>query len=39
MGLVVARELELLGSHGMAAHAYPEMLRWSSPDGSTRAGW
>ena len=26
MELVVARELELLGSHGMAAHGYPEML-------------
>ncbi len=26
MDLVVGRELELLGSHGMAAHAYPEML-------------
>ncbi len=26
MDLVVARELELLGAHGMAAHAYPEML-------------
>jgi D-arabinose 1-dehydrogenase-like Zn-dependent alcohol dehydrogenase len=26
MELVVGRELELLGSHGMAAHAYPEML-------------
>jgi alcohol dehydrogenase len=26
MHLVIARELELLGSHGMAAHAYPEML-------------
>ena len=26
MGLVVARELQLLGSHGMAAHDYPEML-------------
>jgi D-arabinose 1-dehydrogenase-like Zn-dependent alcohol dehydrogenase len=26
MDLVIARELELLGSHGMAAHAYPEML-------------
>jgi alcohol dehydrogenase len=24
--LVVGRELELLGTHGMAAHAYPEML-------------
>ncbi|MFE4058603.1 zinc-dependent alcohol dehydrogenase family protein [Streptomyces sp. NPDC059096] len=27
MGPVVARELEILGSHGMAAHAYPEMMR------------
>jgi alcohol dehydrogenase len=26
LGLVVARELEVLGAHGMAAHAYPEML-------------
>jgi alcohol dehydrogenase len=26
MDLVIARELELLGTHGMAAHAYPEML-------------
>jgi D-arabinose 1-dehydrogenase-like Zn-dependent alcohol dehydrogenase len=26
MDLVIARELELLGSHGMAASAYPEML-------------
>ena len=26
MDVVIARELELLGSHGMAAHAYPEML-------------
>ncbi|HET7305831.1 MAG TPA: alcohol dehydrogenase catalytic domain-containing protein [Segeticoccus sp.] len=26
MDLVVAHELEILGSHGMAAHAYPEML-------------
>ncbi|SIS19291.1 alcohol dehydrogenase [Williamsia sterculiae] len=26
MGLVVARELQLLGSHGMAAHTYPAML-------------
>jgi alcohol dehydrogenase len=26
MELVIARELRLLGSHGMAAHAYPEML-------------
>jgi D-arabinose 1-dehydrogenase-like Zn-dependent alcohol dehydrogenase len=27
MDLVIGRELELLGSHGMAAHAYPAMLR------------
>jgi alcohol dehydrogenase len=26
LGLVVARELEVLGSHGLAAHAYPELL-------------
>ena len=26
MDLVIARELELLGSHGMAAHDYPEMM-------------
>jgi D-arabinose 1-dehydrogenase-like Zn-dependent alcohol dehydrogenase len=26
MNLVIGRELELLGSHGMAARAYPEML-------------
>ncbi|WP_062349666.1 zinc-dependent alcohol dehydrogenase family protein [Herbidospora yilanensis] len=26
MGRVIAWELELLGSHGMPAHAYPEML-------------
>jgi len=26
MDRVVARELEIYGSHGMAAHAYPEML-------------
>ncbi|MFI7586931.1 zinc-binding dehydrogenase [Spongisporangium articulatum] len=26
MDLVVARELEVLGSHGMAAHSYPELL-------------
>jgi D-arabinose 1-dehydrogenase-like Zn-dependent alcohol dehydrogenase len=26
MDLVIALELELLGSHGMPAHAYPEML-------------
>jgi D-arabinose 1-dehydrogenase-like Zn-dependent alcohol dehydrogenase len=26
MDLVIGRELAILGSHGMAAHAYPEML-------------
>jgi alcohol dehydrogenase len=26
MGRVLARELEIVGSHGMAAHAYPELL-------------
>ncbi|MCB0630382.1 MAG: zinc-dependent alcohol dehydrogenase family protein [Saprospiraceae bacterium] len=26
MGMVIANELEILGSHGMQAHAYPEML-------------
>jgi alcohol dehydrogenase len=26
MGLVIARELEIYGSHGMAAHDYPTML-------------
>ncbi len=26
MHLVIGRELQVLGSHGMAAHAYPEML-------------
>lgn len=26
MGLVIARELEIYGSHGMQAHKYPEML-------------
>jgi alcohol dehydrogenase len=26
MARVIAYELEILGSHGMAAHAYPEML-------------
>ncbi len=27
LGLVIAWELEVLGSHGMQAHRYPEMLR------------
>jgi alcohol dehydrogenase len=26
MNLVIARELEILGSHGMQAHRYPELL-------------
>lgn len=26
MGLVIGSELEILGSHGMAAHTYPEMM-------------
>jgi D-arabinose 1-dehydrogenase-like Zn-dependent alcohol dehydrogenase len=26
MGMVIARELEIIGSHGMAAHDYPAML-------------
>ncbi len=26
MELVISRELEVIGSHGMAAHAYPRML-------------
>ena len=25
MGVIIAHELEILGSHGMQAHAYPEM--------------
>jgi len=31
MDLVIARELEVLGSHGMAAHAYPELLALRLP--------
>lgn len=27
MHLVIAKELKILGSHGMQAHAYPEMMR------------
>jgi alcohol dehydrogenase len=26
MGLVMSHELEIIGSHGMQAHKYPEML-------------
>jgi D-arabinose 1-dehydrogenase-like Zn-dependent alcohol dehydrogenase len=32
MELVIGRELQLLGSHGMAAHAYPEMLSLIAAD-------
>jgi alcohol dehydrogenase len=35
MGLVIARELELLGSHGMQAFEYPRMLRMIA-DGQLR---
>ena len=37
MDLVIARELELLGSHGMAARAYPELLALVEPGGCARA--
>ena len=36
MDRVIARELEILGSHGMAAHEYPEMLARIA-DGATAA--
>jgi alcohol dehydrogenase len=29
-GLIVANELEILGSHGMQAHRYPQMLEMIS---------
>jgi len=31
MELVISRELEILGAHGMAAHAYPELLALRLP--------
>jgi alcohol dehydrogenase len=31
MHLVIARELAVLGAHGMAAHAYPELLALRLP--------
>jgi D-arabinose 1-dehydrogenase-like Zn-dependent alcohol dehydrogenase len=37
MDLVIGRELSLLGSHGMAAHAYPDMLAQVA-DGRLRPG-
>jgi len=30
MGEVIAKELQLIGSHGMQAHQYPAMLQWIS---------
>jgi alcohol dehydrogenase len=27
MDIVIAKELQLFGSHGMAAHTYPELLQ------------
>jgi len=37
MDLVIARELEIYGSHGMAARDYPAMLRMVV-DGTRRPG-
>ena len=37
MDLVIARELEIYGSHGMAARDYPAMLRMVA-DGTLRPG-
>ena len=37
MNLVIARELEIYGSHGMAARDYPAMLRMVA-DGTLRPG-
>jgi D-arabinose 1-dehydrogenase-like Zn-dependent alcohol dehydrogenase len=37
MGLVIARELEIYGSHGMAARDYPAMMRLVT-DGTLRPG-
>jgi len=37
MDLVIARELEIYGSHGMAARDYPEMMRMVA-DGALRPG-
>jgi len=37
MDLVIARELEIYGSHGMAARDYPAMLRMVA-DGALRPG-
>jgi hypothetical protein len=37
MSLVIARELEIYGSHGMAARDYPDMMRLVA-DGTLRPG-
>jgi len=37
MDLVIARELEIYGSHGMAARDYPDMMRLVA-DGTLRPG-
>jgi threonine dehydrogenase-like Zn-dependent dehydrogenase len=37
MDLVIGRELEIYGSHGMAARDYPDMLRMVA-DGTLRPG-
>jgi len=37
MDLVIARELEIYGSHGMAARDYPDMMRLVR-DGTLRPG-
>ena len=37
MDLVIARELEIYGSHGMAARDYPAMMRLVA-DGTLRPG-
>ena len=33
MGEVIARELQVFGSHGMAAHSYPNLLALELPIG------
>jgi alcohol dehydrogenase len=30
MGEVIAKELQIIGSHGMQAHQYPKMMEWIS---------
>ncbi len=38
IGLVIANELEILGSHGMQAHRYPEMLEMMAAGHCSRKG-